>query len=80
MQLTVGPGEKGLVHCHAGISRSTATGIMLARKNGASLEDIRSGIDWTIADPNISILGWSSLVCGEDLVTPVQKWTRIKFL
>ena len=76
MSLSLNPGEKGLVHCHAGVSRSTAIGIMLAHKHGASLDDIKAGIDWSIADPNISILGWSSLMCGEDLVTPVQQWVR----
>ena len=70
------PGQKALIHCHAGISRSTAIGIMTAFKNGASLEAIQSGLDWTIADPNMLILGWSKCVCGTDLVPVVSGWVR----
>jgi hypothetical protein len=48
-------------------------GSMIAFNNGATLDDIIKGIDWTIADPNMLILGWSSLMCGEDLVDPIRK-------
>lgn len=72
--LRVSPGQKALVHCFAGISRSTAIGSMISFANGASLEDIRAGLDWNIADPNMVILNWSQSVLGTDLVGPVSKW------
>ena len=74
LSLRLSKGQKGLVHCHAGVSRSTAVGSMIALKNGASLEDIRSGLDWSIADPNNLILGWSKTLLGVDLVTPMFGW------
>ena len=76
LKLRVSPGKKGLVHCHAGVSRSTAMGSMIAFQNGASLEDIRNGLDWSIADPNMLILGWSGIIFGTDMTTPVNKWYR----
>ena len=72
--LKVSPGHKALVHCHAGISRSTAIGSMIAFANGASLDDIRSGLDWDIANPNMLILDWSKAVLGTDLVVPISQW------
>lgn len=72
----VRPGGKGLIHCHGGVSRSTAIGIMTAFRNGASLEAIRSGIDWDYANPNPLILKWSKQVCGTDLGQPVADWMK----
>jgi hypothetical protein len=80
---TVAPGRKALIHCHAGISRSTAIAIMTAFRNGATLEAIRDGIDWELADPNTLILGWSGIICGQDLCGPVREWlsdTRLRSL
>ena len=72
----VAPNEKVLVHCHAGVSRSTAIGIMLAKVSGASNDTIRDGISWAQADPNLLILGWSHCFCGQDMVPIVQEWVR----
>ena len=74
LSLSLSSGEKGLVHCHAGISRSTAVGIMLAFKHGATLDTIRDGLDWRIASPNKLILEWSSLFFDQDLTIPVNDW------
>lgn len=78
LDLKLQPGQRGLVHCHAGVSRSTAVGSMIAFKNGSSINDICEGLDWDLADPNVLILRWSETLMGVDLATPItQCWLLV---
>jgi predicted protein tyrosine phosphatase len=66
------------VNCYAGISRSTAVGIIALVMSGRSVEQALKEIlkVRNIAWPNIRILGFASQIIGMDLKTPVVNWKK----
>jgi predicted protein tyrosine phosphatase len=66
------------VNCFAGISRSTAVGIIALVMSGRTVEQALKEIleVRNIAWPNIRILGFASEILGKDLKTPVANWKK----
>jgi predicted protein tyrosine phosphatase len=64
------------VNCFAGISRSTAVGIIALVMSGRSVEQALKEIlkVRNIAWPNLRILSFASQIIGMDLKTPVANW------
>jgi len=66
------------VNCFAGISRSTAVGIIALVMSGRTSEEALTELlkvrpeSW----PNIRILGFASEILGKDLKTPVVRWKK----
>jgi predicted protein tyrosine phosphatase len=66
------------INCFAGISRSTAVGIIALVMSGRSVDEALNEVLKVrqIAWPNIRILGFASEILGKDLKTPVVKWKK----
>ena len=66
------------VNCFAGISRSTAVGIIALVMSGRTIEEALKEIlkIRNIAWPNIRILGFASEILSKDLKTPVASWKK----
>jgi len=64
------------VNCYAGISRSTAVGIIALVMSGRTIEQALKEIlkVRNIAWPNIRILGFASEILEKDIKTHVAKW------
>jgi predicted protein tyrosine phosphatase len=64
------------VNCFAGISRSTAIGIIALVMSGRTIEEALREILQVrnVAWPNIRILGFASEILGKDIKTHVSKW------
>jgi predicted protein tyrosine phosphatase len=64
------------VNCYAGISRSTAVGIIALVMSGRTVEQALKEIlkVRNIAWPNIRILGFASEILEKDIKTHVAKW------
>lgn len=64
------------VNCFAGISRSTAIGIIAWVLNGSSPEEaLKKILDVRpFAHPNLRILRFASEITGIDIKTPVKNW------
>lgn len=64
------------VNCYAGISRSTAVGIIAWVMQGKSPEEaLQSILDVrAIAWPNLRMLKFASVRLGVDILSPVEKW------
>jgi len=66
------------INCFAGISRSTAVGIIALVMSGRTVEQSLNEVLKVrqIAWPNIRILGFASEILGKDLKTPVANWKK----
>jgi predicted protein tyrosine phosphatase len=66
------------INCFAGISRSTAVGIIALVMSGRTVEQALNEVLKVrqIAWPNIRILGFASEILGKDLKTPVANWKK----
>jgi predicted protein tyrosine phosphatase len=66
------------VNCYAGISRSTAVGIIGLVMSGRTVDQALKEVlkARNIAWPNIRILGFASDILGIDLKTPVVNWKK----
>jgi predicted protein tyrosine phosphatase len=66
------------VNCFAGISRSTAVGIIALVMSGRTINEALKEIlkVRNIAWPNIRILGFASEILGKDIKTPVSDWKK----
>lgn len=66
------------VNCFAGISRSTAVGIIALVMSGRTIEQALTEVlkARVVAWPNIRILGFASEILGKDLKTPVVQWKK----
>ena len=66
------------VNCFAGISRSTAVGIIALVMSGRTVEQALKEIleVRNIAWPNIRILGFASEILGKDLKTSIANWKK----
>lgn len=66
------------VNCYAGISRSTAVGIIALVMSGRTIEQALKEIlkVRNIAWPNIRILGFASEILGKDIKTHVSNWKK----
>jgi len=73
-----GEGDMVLVHCAAGISRSSATACAVLRQHGTSFSDIREYVKTIrpIASPNSYLLGiYDELLgCGGQLSARLTPW------
>jgi predicted protein tyrosine phosphatase len=66
------------VNCFAGISRSTAVGIIALVMSGRTIEQALAEIlkVRNIAWPNLRILGFASEILGKDIKTYVSNWKK----
>jgi predicted protein tyrosine phosphatase len=66
------------INCFAGISRSTAVGIIALVMSGRTIEQALKEIlkVRNIAWPNIRILGFASEIFGKDIKTHVSNWKK----
>jgi predicted protein tyrosine phosphatase len=67
------------VNCFAGVSRSTAIGIIASVMSGKTP---KMALDYIVsiryqAWPNLRILRFASEILGQDLVNPVKEWKQI---
>jgi predicted protein tyrosine phosphatase len=68
------------VNCFAGVSRSTAIGIIASVMSGKT-PDMALDYIKTIrpmAWPNLRVLRFASEILGKDLKTPVEKWKKLE--
>jgi len=66
------------VNCYAGISRSTAVGIIALVMSGRTVDEALKEIlkVRNVAWPNLRILGFASEILGVDIKTYVQNWKK----
>jgi len=66
------------VNCFAGISRSTAIGIIALVMSGRTVEEALTEILKVRIEawPNLRILGFASEILGTDIKTPIADWKK----